>query len=236
MQMDWQSAKQLRDKIAARQTSSVEATKAVFARIAKIEPIVGAYISTFEEQAIARAAEIDKRIAGGEKLGQLAGVPVAVKDNMCTTFGTTTCASKILANFHAPYNATVVEKLLAADAVIIGKTNLDEFAMGSSTENSGLKQTVNPWDTKRVPGGSSGGSTAAVAAGLMLCRTRFGYGRLDKTAGEFLRRCWFETHIRTSITIWPCRLWFKFGPDWANYADSRGLRPDAERHSRSRPG
>jgi aspartyl-tRNA(Asn)/glutamyl-tRNA(Gln) amidotransferase subunit A len=179
--MDQLSAKQLRDKIATRQTSSVEATKAVFARIAKIEPIVGAYISTFEEQAIARAAEIDKRIAGGEKLGQLAGVPVAIKDVMCTTFGTTTCASKILANFHAPYNATVVEKLLAADAIIIGKTNCDEFAMGSSTENSGIKQTVNPWDTKRVPGGSSGGSTAAVAAGLC-------YAALGSDTGGSIRQ------------------------------------------------
>ncbi|MEJ2648689.1 MAG: Asp-tRNA(Asn)/Glu-tRNA(Gln) amidotransferase subunit GatA [Sedimentisphaerales bacterium] len=97
-------------------------------------------------------------------MGELAGVPVAIKDNMCTTFGATTCASKILENFHAPYNATVVEKLLAADAVIIGKLNMDEFAMGSSTENSGLEQTVNPWDTNRVPGGSSGGATAAMAS------------------------------------------------------------------------
>ena len=179
--MDWQSAKQLRDKIRTREISSVEATKAVFERIAKVEPTIGAYISTFEEQAIARAAEIDKRIAAGESVGQLAGVPVAIKDNMCTTFGTTTCASKILANFRAPYNATVVEKLLAADAVIVGKTNLDEFAMGSSTENSGLKQTVNPWDTKRVPGGSSGGSTAAVAAGLC-------YAALGSDTGGSIRQ------------------------------------------------
>jgi aspartyl-tRNA(Asn)/glutamyl-tRNA(Gln) amidotransferase subunit A len=171
----------LRDRIKAGEVSSVEATRAVFERIAKVEPIVGAYISTFEKSALDKAAEIDKRIAKGEPAGQLAGVPIAIKDNMCTTFGMTTCASKILANFCAPYNATVVEKLLAADAVIVGKTNLDEFAMGSSTENSGLKQTVNPWDVKRVPGGSSGGSTAAVAAGLC-------YAALGSDTGGSIRQ------------------------------------------------
>ena len=160
------SAKDLRDRIAAGQISSVEATKAVFERIGKLEPVIGAYISTYRDRALETAADVDRRIAGGQDVGKLAGVPVAVKDNMCTTFGATTCASRILENFHAPYNATVVEKLLAADAVIVGKANMDEFAMGSSTENSGLKQTVNPWDTSRVPGGSSGGSAAAVAGRL----------------------------------------------------------------------
>ncbi len=164
--MERLSAKELRDSIAAGSVSSVDATKEVFARIDKHEPAIGAFISTFRDQALERAAEIDRRIAAGEKLGPLAGVPVVVKDNMCTTFGATTCASKILENFHSPYNATVIDKLLAADAVIVGKANMDEFAMGSSTENSGLKQTVNPWDTSKVPGGSSGGSAAAVAAGM----------------------------------------------------------------------
>jgi aspartyl-tRNA(Asn)/glutamyl-tRNA(Gln) amidotransferase subunit A len=160
------SAKELRDKIAAGQVSSLNATRAVFDRILRFEPVIGAYITTFEEAAMKIAADVDRRIAAGEQVGPLAGVPVAIKDNMCTTFGTTTCASKILENFHAPYNATAVENLLAADAVIVGKTNMDEFAMGSSTENSGLKKTVNPWGTSRVPGGSSGGAAAAVAGRL----------------------------------------------------------------------
>jgi aspartyl-tRNA(Asn)/glutamyl-tRNA(Gln) amidotransferase subunit A len=160
------SAKELRDKIAAGRISSVEATEAIFKNIEQREPVIGAYISTYRDTALEKAAEVDKRIAAGQKVGQLAGVPVAIKDNMCTTFGATTCASKILENFHSPYNATAVEKLLSADSVIVGKTNMDEFAMGSSTENSGLKKTVNPWDSSRVPGGSSGGSAAAVAGGL----------------------------------------------------------------------
>ncbi len=160
------TALQLRDKIAAGRISSTEVTKAIFENIEKTEPTLGAYISTFRQQALEKAKEIDEKISAGKSLGVLAGVPVAIKDNMCTTFGATTCASKILENFHAPYNAFVVEKLLAADAIIIGKTNMDEFAMGSSTENSGLKKTVNPWDFERVPGGSSGGSAAAVAGGL----------------------------------------------------------------------
>ncbi len=175
------TAIELRDKIAAGEISSVEATRSIFAAIGKYEPEIGAYISTFEEQALAKAKEVDEKIAAGEQVGALAGVPVAVKDNMCTTFGATTCASRILENFNAPYNATVVEKLISADAVIVGKANMDEFAMGSSTENSGLKRTANPWDTSRVPGGSSGGSTAATAA--RLC-----YAALGSDTGGSIRQ------------------------------------------------
>ena len=155
---------ELRDRIAAGQISSVEATRAVLERIERIDSTVGAYLSVFPERALEAAEAVDRRIAAGERVGPLAGVPVAIKDVLCTRFGTTTCGSRILQNFHAPYDATAVQKLLAADAIIVGKTNMDEFAMGSSTENSGLKKTVNPWDPSRVPGGSSGGSAAAVAA------------------------------------------------------------------------
>ncbi len=173
--------KELRDSIAAGQIKSVAATEAVFSTIEKYEGTIGAYISTFKEQALTKAQEIDDKIATGQSVGELGGVPVAVKDVLCTTFGATTCASKILENFHSPYNATVIDKLLEADAVIVGKTNMDEFAMGSSTENSGLKQTVNPWDASRVPGGSSGGSTAAVAA--RLC-----YAALGSDTGGSIRQ------------------------------------------------
>jgi len=160
------TAIELRDAITGGRISSVEAVKAAFAQIDRLEPTVGAFISLFRDEALTRAREVDRRLAAGESVGALAGVPVAVKDVMCTSFGATTCGSRILEDFHAPYDATAIRKLLDADAILIGKTNMDEFAMGSSTENSGLKQTVNPWAPDRVPGGSSGGSAAAVAAHL----------------------------------------------------------------------
>ncbi len=158
------TAIELRDRIAAGQISSVEATRAILERIDRLNPALGAYLSSFPDRALEAAQEVDRKIAAGQPAGALAGVPLAVKDVLCTSFGTTTCGSRILQNFHSPYDATVVRKLVEADAVIVGKTNMDEFAMGSSTENSGLGKTVNPWDPARVPGGSSGGSAAAMAA------------------------------------------------------------------------
>src|SRR5687768_15108024 len=137
---------------------------AFLAAIRSRDPQVKAFLHVDEEAARQQARAVDAKRKKGEKLGALAGVPVAVKDVLCTKGVPTTCSSKMLRNFVPPYDAHVVERLKAADAVLIGKTNMDEFAMGSSTENSAYMVTRNPWDLERIPGGSSGGSAAAVAA------------------------------------------------------------------------
>ena len=161
------TALQLRDAIAARQVSSREAVEACLERIERLDPPIRAFLRVDGDRAVDQARRIDERLARGEPVGPLGGVPLAIKDNICTRFGFTTCASKILANFASPYDAHVVDRLHAAGAVIVGKTNMDEFAMGSSTENSGMHITRNPWDLERVPGGSSGGSAAATAARMV---------------------------------------------------------------------
>jgi aspartyl-tRNA(Asn)/glutamyl-tRNA(Gln) amidotransferase subunit A len=151
-------------KLERKEISARELTDACLQRIEAVEPRVQAFLNVTAEEARQQAEAVDEKRAKGETLSPLAGVPIALKDNLCTTGVTTTAASRILHNFVPPYDATVVAKLRAAGAVFVGKTNLDEFAMGSSTENSGFHPTRNPWDTERVPGGSSGGSAAAVAA------------------------------------------------------------------------
>jgi len=165
MKLNELSAWDLRERIRSRETSSREAAEAVLARIEEIDGEVNAFITVTADDALRQADEVDRRIASGEDVGPLSGVPIAIKDIMCTRGIRTTCGSRILEPFVPPYDATAVERLRAADAVFVGKTNMDEFAMGSSTENSHFGLTRNPQDPERVPGGSSGGSASAVAAG-----------------------------------------------------------------------
>lgn len=151
-----------------REATSRELVEASYARIEALDGRLHAFLNLRKDAALAEAEAIDRRRAAGEKLGRLAGIPVAIKDNLCTNDGLpTTCGSRMLENFHAPYDAHVVERLRKAGAIIVGKCNLDEFAMGSSTENSAFGPTRNPWKLDCVPGGSSGGSAAAVAAGMV---------------------------------------------------------------------
>lgn len=165
MQLHYLTAHRLHDMLVSKQVSAEELTRAVFERIEQVEDKIRAYITLTKKQALELARQVDRARLAGEALPPLAGIPVAIKDNICTKGVRTTCASKILYNYIPPYDATVMEHLNQARTVLVGKTNMDEFAMGSSNENSAFFTTCNPWDTTRVPGGSSGGSAAAVAAG-----------------------------------------------------------------------
>ncbi|MDH6061889.1 Asp-tRNA(Asn)/Glu-tRNA(Gln) amidotransferase subunit GatA [Chrysosporum bergii ANA360D] len=158
------SIRELHQQLMKKQLSAVEITKQALGRIEALEPRLHSFLDVTTGKALEQARAVDAKIAAGEEVGILAGIPIGVKDNLCTKGIPTTCASRILENFVPPYESTATQKLIDAGAVIIGKTNLDEFGMGSSTENSAYQITANPWDVSRVPGGSSGGSAAAVAA------------------------------------------------------------------------
>ena len=174
MSNDWhlKSAYDIATAVRGGAASAVEITEAHLARIGAVDPKVDAFTQIWREQALAQAAVIDAKVKSGEDPGPLAGVPVSLKEVLCTTEGHTTCSSKILEGFQSPYDGTAVARLRAAGAVFVGKVNMDEFAMGSSTENSALKKTRNPWNLNCVPGGSSGGSAASVAANE--CALSFG--------------------------------------------------------------
>lgn len=164
MELETMTALELAAKIKQRQIHVVDGVKAVFDQIESKEETVHAYLDLYKKEAYARAKEVEKGIADGTYTGPLAGVPIAIKDNICIKGKKTTCASRILENFVPQYNAEVIDRLEKAGMIIIGKTNMDEFAMGSTTETSAYGETKNPWNTEHVPGGSSGGSCAAVAA------------------------------------------------------------------------
>ncbi len=161
------SAFEIAEQVRSKRVSAAQMLADSLEAIASANDALNAFLNVNVDYAKSQAQRVDEKVARGEPAGALAGVPIALKDNTCTEWGVTTCASKILKNYRSPYNAHVVEQLEAADAVIVGKTNLDEFAMGSSTENSSAGPTRNPWNTARVAGGSSGGSAAAVAAGMV---------------------------------------------------------------------
>ena len=159
-----QSASELLKSLTAGELTSVELTQTCLERIEQHDAEIGAFLRVDAQRALDQAAAVDRRRQAGESLGPLAGLPIAVKDVLCDRGSVTSCASRMLAEFRPPYDSTVVARLKAADAVLLGRTNMDEFAMGGSTENSAFQPTRNPWDTTRTPGGSSGGSAAAVAS------------------------------------------------------------------------
>ena len=165
MELESMTALELAAKIRQREVSVLDGVKEVFDQIESKDNRIHAYLDTYKKEAYARAKEVEKGIEDGTYTGPLAGVPIAIKDNICIKGKTTTCASKILENFVPQYNAEVIDRLEKAGMIIIGKTNMDEFAMGSTTETSAYGVTRNPWNLEHVPGGSSGGSCAAVAAG-----------------------------------------------------------------------
>ena len=197
-----QPAHVLHDMLVNKEITAVELADSLFARMDEVEGKVKAYLTQTRETALAKAKAVDEKIARGEEISFLEGIPGAIKDNICTKGTKTTCASKMLENFVPPYDATVMEKLQAQNPTILGKTNMDEFAMGGSTENSAFYPTHNPWNIDCVPGGSSGGSAAAVGAGTAIWALGSDTGGSIPSAGIILWCCRHEANLWTRIALW----------------------------------
>lgn len=188
--------------------TAVDAMEAVLTQMDRVEKDIHAYVTVDREKALSAAAKVQEQIQAGTITGALAGVPVAMKDNLCTEGMLTTCSSKILENFIPTFSAQAVVNLEKAGAVIIGKTNMDEFAMGSTTETSAFGVTKNPRNLSHVPGGSSGGSAAAVAANECFFALGSDTGGVYPAAGGFLWCCRYEADLWHGFTLWTDCLWF----------------------------
>ena len=207
MELSELTIKEAHQKLIKKEISSVELTQSCLDRIEKKDKEINAFLTITPEFAISRAKEIDDKIKKGEEISILSGIPAAIKDNILVEGIKCTAASKILENYVAPYDATVIKKLKGEGCVILGKTNLDEFAMGSSTENSAFKITKNPNDLERVPGGSSGGSAAAVAANECIFALGSDTGGSIRLPCFFLRSNRIKTYLWRSFALWINRLW-----------------------------
>jgi aspartyl-tRNA(Asn)/glutamyl-tRNA(Gln) amidotransferase subunit A len=222
------SIRELHHQLVSKERSAVEITQEALNRIAALEPKLHSFLYVTADQALKQASFVDAKIAAGEEIGLLAGIPVGIKDNMCTQGIPTTCASKILENFVPPYESTVTQKLADAGAVMVGKTNLDEFAMGSSTENSAYQVTANPWDVSRVPGGSSGGSAAAVASGECTVALGSDTGGSIRQPASFCGVVGTKTNLWISFSVRFSCVCFVFGSNWAIWTQCRRCSDIAE--------
>ena len=214
---DW-TIVQLRTAVAGGDVSAHEVCQAYLDRIAAADDQLNAFTTVFQHEALSRADEIDRhRDAWRDR--SLLGVPITVKDVICTRATPTTASSRILAGFRPPYDATVVTRLLEAGAVILGKTNCDEFAMGSSTEHSAFGPTRNPWAPDRIPGGSSGGAAVAVAARLAPASIASDTGGSIRQPAALCGVVGFEANVRTGVAVRLARLRVVTRPDWPDHAD-----------------
>lgn len=192
---------ELKEKLANKEITITEITKAYVDKIKEKEKDINSFVTTLCDEAIEEAKQIEDKVKSGEINTEFAGIPIGIKDNICTKGVKTTCGSKMLENFVSPYNATVIEKLNNEHIINLGKMNMDEFAMGSSTEYSAFKTTKNPWNLSTVPGGSSGGSAAAVAANMVPWALGSDTGRVYSSTSIFLWSCRVKTNLWFSITL-----------------------------------